>query len=259
MKFEGMVAVITGGGSGIGAGIGKAFAQEGANVAFLDINSEGVCRSAAEAEAFHKNRCLAIVTDVTGKASVERAFDEIDAAFGRIDILVNCAGISKIVPFFECDEKTWDMTLDVNLKGMFLCSQSAATRMVAQNSGIIINLSSQSGKAGTSSYQAYCASKAGVIGLTQSLAIELAKSSIRVNSICPGVVYTPMWDSQIKDYAKKRSMQPDQVMPYFESKIPLGRIGTIEDIAKLAIFLSSEDSSYITGQAINVSGGQIMY
>ena len=120
-------------------------------------------------------------------------------------------------------------------------------------------MSSQSGKIGAASYQAYCSSKAGIIGLTQSLAVELAPYGIRVNSICPGVVLTPLWDKQMEDYANKRNLKPEEVMPYFAGKIPLGRIGKIEDVANLAIFLASDKASYITGQAINVSGGSVMF
>ena len=119
-------------------------------------------------------------------------------------------------------------------------------------------MSSQSGKVGASQYQAYCASKFGIIGLVQSTAIEFAKSGIRVNAICPGVIQTPLWDMQIDNYAKKRNIKPEEVMPYFKSKIPMGRLGMLQDVVNTTFFLASDDSAYLTGQSINVAGGQIM-
>jgi NAD(P)-dependent dehydrogenase (short-subunit alcohol dehydrogenase family) len=256
--MKGKCVLITGGGSGIGEGLGKAFACEGANVVFVDLNPD-VIDIAASIETGKGNKCAGFIADVAKKADVRAAVASAEKEFDHVDILVNCAGISRIIPFLECGEEIWDLTLDVNLKGMFFLAQAAAPGMIKNKSGVIINMSSQSGKIGTSSYQAYCASKAGVIGLTQSLAVELAPYGIRVNSICPGVVLTPMWDKQTADYAKKRNMDPENVMSYFANKIPLGRIGTIEDIANLALFLASDKASYITGQAINVSGGSVMF
>ncbi len=258
MSLKNTVAVITGGGSGLGAGIGERFAYESAKVVLLDIQKELLEKETEKiiSSGYH---CSWIETNVTNKESVLSAFEKIKTEYGRIDVLINCAGISRIIPFLECGEDVWDLTMDVNVKGMFFTAQAAAPMFMDQKSGVIINFSSQSGKVGTSSYQAYCASKAGVIGLTQSLAIELAPYQVRVNSICPGVVITPMWDKQVDDYAAKRNLKREEVMPYFASKIPLGRIGTIKDVANLAVFLASDESSYITGQAINVSGGQVMF
>ena len=130
--------------------------------------------------------------------------------------------------------------------------------MSAQGSGSIINMASQSGKQGNAQYAAYCASKFGIVGLTQSLAIEFAPQKIRVNALCPGVVMTPLWKDMLGDYAKKRNLKDEEVIPYMESKIPLGRLATESDVSAAAVFLASEDSSYLTGQSINVSGGIIM-
>ena len=162
------------------------------------------------------------------------------------------------MPLLDCTEEIWDKTIDINLKGAFLCTQCAVRIMEKQGSGSIICMSSQSGKVGGGAYQAYCASKFGVIGLVQSTAVEFAKKGIRVNAICPGVVKTPMWDKQTVDYAKKRNIKPEEVMPYFESKIPMGRIGTLEDVVNVTFFLAGDESSYLTGQSLNVAGGQIM-
>lgn len=258
MRFVGKKVAVTGASSGIGAAIAESFAQEGADVAFLDLDGKRAESSAALAREKHHTECIGLMVDVSNKDSVETAFETIENTFGGLDIFVNCAGISIIVPMLECTEEIWDKTIDVNLKGTFLCMQSAIRIMEKQKSGSIICMSSQSGKVGGSQYQAYCASKFGVIGIVQSAAMEFAKSGIRINAVCPGVVRTPMWDKQEVSYAKKRGLQPSEVMPYFESKIPMGRIGTLDEVVKVTFFLAGEDSSYLTGQSLNVAGGQIM-
>lgn len=246
------VAVVTGGGSGIGAAICRAFAAEGASVAVTDI-------SANQAEQVAQGiggRAWAF--DVADSEAVEAACDEIERALGPIEVWVNCAGVSYIIPFLECSEDIWKQTLDINLTGTFVCCRAALRRMVTRERGVILSMSSQSGKAGNSHYAAYCASKFGVIGLTQSLALEFAPHGIRVNALCPGVVFTPLWDQMLDDYARKRNMRPEEVKPYLESKIPLGRLCTPEDVANTAVFLASDEAAYMTGQAINISGGSIM-
>ncbi|HBE77887.1 MAG TPA: short-chain dehydrogenase [Firmicutes bacterium] len=258
MKLQNMVAVVTGGGSGIGASICHELAKEGAHVAVTDVRKDAAEHVASEIRQLNGN-AQAWAFDVSKKNAVDAAAEEIKEKFGPIEIWVNSAGISKILPFLDHTEEIWDLTMNINLKGCFLGCQAAIRQMLPRKKGIIINMSSQSGKAGNSQYQAYCASKFGVIGITQSLAMEFAKDGIRVNAICPGVVYTPMWDQQMEDYAKKRNMDPKDVMPYLQSKIPLGRLGKASDIARTVIFLASDDSSYITGQAFNLSGGQIMH
>ena len=258
MKFQGKTVVVTGAASGIGKAIAMAFAKEGSNVVFMDVNIECANECASFANQTYKTNCIGLSVDVSKKDSVEKAFEIIEQTYSRVDVFVSCAGISIIVPMLECTEEIWDKTIDVNLKGTFFCMQNAIKIMDKQKSGSIICMSSQSGKVGGSQYQAYCASKFGVIGLVQSAAMEFAKSGIRVNAICPGVIHTPMWDKQIHSYAKKRNIQPAEVMPYFESKIPMGRIGTVQEVVNVTFFLASEDSAYLTGQAINVCGGQVM-
>jgi sorbitol-6-phosphate 2-dehydrogenase len=159
----------------------------------------------------------------------------------------------------ECTDDLWDLVLRVNLKGTFIGCQTALRHMLPRKSGVILNMSSQSGKVGNSQYAAYCASKFGIIGLTQSLAIEFARDGIRVNAICPGVVFTALWDEQIEDYARKREMRVEDVRPYLEQRIPVGRLCTPEDVGRSAVFLASDDAAYITGQAINLSGGSVMH
>ena len=178
--------------------------------------------------------------------------------FGRVDLWVNNAGVSFIMPFLECTRTTWELTQRINLTGAFVGCQAAVRRMLPRGQGSIINMSSQSGRQGNSHYAAYCASKFGVIGLTQSVAIEFAGQGIRVNTLCPGVVFTPLWDKMIADYAAKHKMSPEAVQPYLESRIPMGRLCTREDVARAAVFLASDESAYITGQALNVNGGSVM-
>lgn len=260
MRLENKVAVVTGGGGGIGAAICRAFADEGARVAVTDLRPEaaelvaaGIRATGGQADAWSK-------VDVAERSTVERAADEIAARLGPVDIWVNNAGISRVVPFMECTDDLWDTILRINLKGTFIGCQVALRQMLPHQRGVILNMSSQSGKAGNSHYAAYCASKFGIIGLTQSLALEFAREGVRVNALCPGVVWTGLWDDQhVGDYGRKRGMKPEEVRPYLGSKVPMGRLCTPEDVAGAAVFLASDAASYITGQAINVSGGNIMH
>jgi len=258
MRLENRVSVVTGGGSGIGAEICRFFAAEGAIVAVVDLRSEAAEEVAARIKKTG-GRAVAWTADVSDRQMVEKTADDIEAKLGPLAIWVNNAGVSRIVPFLECTEQLWDLTLQINLKGAFIGCQSAIRRMLPRRQGIILNMSSQSGKIGNSHYAAYCASKFGIIGLTQSLAVEFAKKGIRVNALCPGVVFTPLWNEMIKDYAQKRALKMEEVQPYLESKIPMGRLCTPEDVARTAVFLASDDAAYITGQAINISGGAIMH
>jgi len=257
MRLAGRVAVITGGGSGIGAAMCAAFAREGAAVAVTDLNLNAANQIAADIQA-GGGSAAAYGFDVSDTAGVEAAADAIEARLGPIAIWVNNAGVSFIVPFLECTRATWELTQRVNLTGAFVGCQAAVRRMLPRRQGSIVNMSSQSGRQGNSHYAAYCASKFGIIGLTQSLAVEFAGQGIRVNALCPGVVFTPLWDGMMADYAAKRKMAPEAVRPYLESKIPMGRLCTPEDVARAAVFLASDESAYITGQALNVNGGGVM-
>jgi len=258
MLLKGKSIVVTGAGSGLGAAAAKAFSKEGAKITVLDLNEEAVKITADEIIA-DGGEAIFQKVNVADKASVLAAGDTAANKFGGIDVWMNCAGVSKILPFLDCTEETWDFMLDINLKGAFFCCQSAVTHMLNNNGGVIINLSSQSGKKAGSHYQAYCASKFGVIGLTQSIALEFAQQGIRANSICPGVVQTPMWDKQVHEYAQKRNMKPEEVMPYFCKTIPMGRVASYKNFTDMAIFLASDKSEYMTGQALNLTGGSLLY
>jgi sorbitol-6-phosphate 2-dehydrogenase len=258
MKLQGKVAVVTGGGGGIGAAICRALADEGAPVAVCDARGDAAETVAAGIRA-RGGHAAAWSFDVADRAAVEKAADAVEGSLGALDIWVNNAGVSRIVPFLECSDETWDLTLSVNLKGAFVGCQAAIARMLPRGRGALINMSSQSGKTGNSHYAAYCASKFGVIGLTQSLAVEFAGKGLRINAICPGVVFTALWEGMVDDYARKRNMRPEEVRPYMESRIPMGRLCTPEDIARAVVFLASDDAAYITGQALNLTGGAEMH
>jgi NAD(P)-dependent dehydrogenase (short-subunit alcohol dehydrogenase family) len=254
MRLEGKVAVVTGAGGGIGEAICQLLSAEGARVAVGDINADAAQRVASSLQA-SGSWCF----DVTRREQVEGAADAIERSLGPIDIWVNNAGISRIVPFLECTDEIWNGTLGVNLTGTFRGCQAAIRRMRSRGRGTIINMSSQSGKVGTSQYAAYCASKFGIIGLTQSLAVEFAQDGIRVNALCPGVVLTPLWEGQIRDYAAKHHIRAEDVPSYISGKIPLGRLCEAGEVARAALFLATDESSYMTGQAINVSGGAVFH
>ena len=257
VRLENKVAVVTGGGSGIGAEICRALAREGALVAVTDMRPTAAEQVALEIRD-SSGHALPWSFDVSNRAGVEDAAAEIAERLGPLGIWVNNAGISRIVPFLDCSDDLWNLILRVNLGGAFIGCQVAIRHMLPRRRGVILNMSSQSGKVGNSQYAAYCASKFGVIGLTQSLAQEYAQDGIRVNALCPGVVLTPLWDQQMGDYARKRGIGPEDVPSYLAEKIPLGRLCTPEDVAYAAVFLVSDDAAYMTGQAINLTGGTVM-
>lgn len=259
MRLSNKVAVVTGGGSGMGAEICRTFAQAGALVAVTDLRREAAAQVVAEIQAAN-GQALAWGFDVADRKAVEEAADGIEQRWGPPDIWVNNAGISRVVPFLDCTDEVWDLILQVNLTGTFIGCQVAIQRMLPRKRGVILNMSSQSGKVGNSHYAAYCASKFGVIGLTQSLAVEFAGEGIRVNALCPGVVFTSLWDEQhTGDYARKRNMKPEDVQSYLASKVPAGRLCTPQDVARTALFLATDEAEFITGQAINITGGLVMH
>ncbi len=254
MVLDAEVAIITGAASGIGKGIAGRFCHEGARVAVVDIDEERAWQTSAALGT----AAIAVAADVSSGTSVEEMVEAVERRLGPVTILVNNAGVSEVVPFLELKEAVWQRHFDINLTGAFLCSQAVLKSMVPRRRGRIINISSQSGKQGNSQYQAYCASKFGLIGLTQSLAMEFAPHGITVNAICPGIVFTPLWNAMLPAYAEKRHMAPEQVEEYLVSRIPLHRLCTPEDVAGVAVFLASADGSYLTGQALNVNGGALM-
>lgn len=256
MDFVNKTAVVTGSGSGIGQAVAKRLAKEGAKVALFDMNIDAAKETEKQIIS-EGGQAASFMVDVTNKKMIFDAAYQVNKLFSSIDYWVNCAGYSKIIPFLDHTEEIWDRTLNINLKGSFLCCQAAVTYM-KDHGGSIVNFSSQSGKKGTNSYAAYCSSKFGIIGLTQSVAAEFAPT-IRCNCICPSVVQTPMWDKQIADYAKKKNITVEEVMPRFVNNTPMKRLCYYEDATNLVVFLLSSNSSYMTGQSLNLTGGACMY
>jgi len=247
MKLDNRTAIVTGARRGIGRAIALALAKEGANVVVSDTSQEDCEKVVAEIEGLGR-RGLALKCNVTSRSEVEDMVRKAAAEFGKIDILVNNAGIISFKPFLELTDEDWDNTLNVNLKGQFLCARAVAKEMVKNKWGRIINIASiSSGGCGIAFplIAHYTASKGGVIALTEALALELTAQGINVNAICPGAIDTDM----VKGV--KESGQLEQIL----LRIPKGRIGQPEDIANLAVFLASEDSDYISGAAIVIDGG----
>jgi len=247
MRLSGKTAIVTGARRGIGRAIALALAREGANVVVSDISQEDCQKVVDEIEGL-KSRGLAVKCDVSSSDDVDNMVKRTVAKFGRVDILINNAGVLSFKPFLELTDEDWDSTLNVNLKGQFFCARAAGRVMVKNKWGRIINIASiSSGGCGIAFpfIAHYTASKGGVMGLTKALALELTPQGINVNAICPGSVDT--------DIAKgvKESGQLAQVL----SRIPKGRLAQPEDIASLAVFLASEESDYISGVAIVIDGG----
>jgi meso-butanediol dehydrogenase / (S,S)-butanediol dehydrogenase / diacetyl reductase len=256
-RFKDKNVLITGASRGIGKGIALRFADEGANI-ILAANEDSIHQVAEELKALGAN-AISSVCDVTQKFEVERLYDQALAEFGRIDVSIQNAGVITIARIEELKESDWDRVMAVNTKGVFLCCQAAAVRMKPRNFGRIINTASGQARQGFIYTPHYAASKFGVIGITQSLAKELAPHNITVNAFCPGIIGTDMWAYNDAAWGKLLgNYKPGELMQEWVQNIPMKRVGTAEDVAGLVAFLASDDAAYITGQTINVDGGLIM-
>ena len=240
------IAVITGASRGIGRSIALALAAKGATIVAVDMDQAATDAVVAELQAAG-TKALAVVGNVTVPAEVERMIDAAMEAFGRVDILVNNAGITRDGLLMRMKDEDWDAVLNVNLKGAFLCTRSAFKVMSKQRYGRIINIASVVGQMGNAGQANYCASKAGLIGLTKSNARELAKRSITVNAVAPGFIATAMTDAL-----------SEKVREELTAQIPLERLGSADDIANAVVFLAGEQSGYITGHVLSVNGGMYM-
>ncbi|MFB9754641.1 SDR family NAD(P)-dependent oxidoreductase [Paenibacillus hodogayensis] len=248
-RFAGQTVMITGAGRGIGKAISCRFAGEGARLALLSDGEADLLETAGEL-AQAGAEVMTYVVDVSDQQQVEKTVEAAAAAFGRIDVLVNNAGIAWEEPVLDIKPDHWRKIIDVNLNGMFWTAQAVAKRMAMQGGGAIINMASTNGLVGEANYAHYNASKGGVVLLTKTMAIELGAKGIRVNAVCPGYIQTPM--SEAID-------SPEFIREYVRAKIPLGRIGKPEDVAGVFAFLASADAAFITGETIVVDGGQLAF
>jgi 3-oxoacyl-[acyl-carrier protein] reductase len=246
LELTGKVALVTGAAQGIGKAVSLLLARSGADIVVSDINLEKAEETVREIETIGR-KAMAIRVDVVSFSDVERMAEAILERFGRIDILVNNAGIARDKLILRMTEEDWDAVLDVNLKGTFNCTKAIVRHMSKQRSGRIVNIASVVGEMGNAGQANYSASKAGVIGLTKTVAREFAQRGINVNAIAPGYIETPMTDA-LSEKAKEE----------LRRLIPMDRLGRPEDVAAAVLFLVSEASSYITGQVLNVNGGIYM-
>jgi NAD(P)-dependent dehydrogenase (short-subunit alcohol dehydrogenase family) len=251
MRFQNKVALVTGGTSGIGEATALLLAKEGAKVCVTGRNEERG-RAVAKKILDDGGRAIFVQTDVRRAGECDRAVEQTLAAFGALDILFNNAGVFYPHTVVDCTEAVWDLQLDINLKGTFLMSKAVLPHMIQRRSGVIINNSSGWGLAGGDAAVAYCASKGGVVLLTKAMAIDHGPQGIRVNCVCPGDVDTPM----LPEDARMRGLNWQDYLAGC-AKRPLGRIGTVEEIAKAVLFLASDDSSFMTGASLVVDGGGI--
>jgi len=249
MRFRDKIVIVTGGGGEIGRSTALRFTGEGAIVIVTDLNGEAAREVATEIEAAG-GRAWAAPLDVSSNDEVEGLVNAVVQRHGRIDVLCNIAGIAPYEPILEATEEIWQKTIDVNLTGVFLCSRAVAMQMVKQKSGAIVNMASTNGIVGEYGLSGYNASKFGVVGLTMTMAIELAPHGVRVNAAAPGMISTRLSRTVLET-------DPTLAESYFRDKIPMGRFGTTEEVAAVVAFLASDDASFITGHALVVDGGQL--
>jgi 3-oxoacyl-[acyl-carrier protein] reductase len=240
-------AVVTGGARGIGRAIAEAFAQEGADVAIADLAPEQSAGEVLEAIRAHGRRALYVQTDVSQEAPVRAMVDRVLSEFGRVDILVNDAGIFSQVLLHEMTAEQWDKVIAVNLRSVFLCTRYLLPQMLQRGSGKIINIGSQLGQVGGHEMVHYSASKGGVIAFTKALAREVSTRGVNVNAIAPGPILTDMMKEETEEWKQKKL-----------SELPIGRFGQAHEVAPTAVFLASDDASYYVGQTLGPNGGDVM-
>jgi meso-butanediol dehydrogenase/(S,S)-butanediol dehydrogenase/diacetyl reductase len=246
--------LVTGAGTGIGAAIARALAERGHRVAVTDLDPRAAKETAKELDT------VATQLDVTDPASIRRAADQAEEALGPLEVWVSNAGVSTMAPFTDTTDADWDLNVDVNAKGVFLCGREAARRLIARGEGgAIVNTASMAGKRGAVPYlSAYVASKFAVVGLTQAMAYELAQYGIRVNCVCPGYVATGMQERELGWEAELQGTTAEEVRDLYVRDTPMGRLEIPEDVARVVAFLAGGDAGFITGEAIAVNGGAYM-
>jgi len=246
MTLSGKIALVTGAAQGIGRDIALGLAADGADVAICDVNLEAAQKTAGDIEAKGR-KSLALKANVAASAEVTAMIDQIMEKFGRLDILVNNAGITRDGLILRMKDEDWDLVLSINLKGAFLCTKAALKHMTKQRTGTIINIASIVGAMGNAGQANYVASKAGLIGLTKTIAREYANRNVTANAVAPGFIDTAMTQALT-----------EQVRADLAKQIPLGRLGSSEDVANAVRFLASPSAAYITGQVVHVNGGMYM-
>lgn len=254
------VAVVTGAAQGLGASLALRLAQEGANVVVADMNEDGAKQTAHEIGKATGRETLAIGCDITNELQVSNLINNTVNKLGALDILVANAGIVISGAVEEFDVARWRKVIEVNLVGYFICAKFAFAHMKAHGGGSIIQINSKSGKKGSFKNSAYAASKFGGIGLTQSVALEGAEFGVRCNAVCPGnLLDSPLWqESLFKQYAANQGVSEEEIRKRYIDQVPMKRPCTYTDVGNVVVFLASDQSSYMTGQAINVTGGQEM-
>ncbi len=257
-ELGGRVAVVTGGGQGIGRATALELARLGADVVVAELNAESAERTAKEVRNLGR-KALALPTDVTKRSDLTRMVDSVRAELGRIDVLVNNAGIYRAALPLDVTEEHWDAIMTVNARAVFFASQAVLPVMISQRRGAIVNLASMAGKIGSPNNLPYNVSKAAVVSLTKSLALAHAKEGIRVNCVCPGFVETDMWTRVARDQGAVMGISAEEFTRRRAQTVPLGRMERPEDVAAVIGFLASDRAGYMTGQALSVDGGLVMH
>src|ERR671923_1225549 len=258
MELEGQVAIVTGAGRGIGRATALELARLGADIVIAELDRANAERTAAEVMALGR-RASVVPTDVTSLADLLTMVERTRAQFGRIDVLVNNAGIYRAAAPLDITEEHWDAVLDINAKSVFFTSQAVLPTMIAQKRGCIVSLASMAGKIGSKTNLPYNVSKAAVISMTKSLALARAADGVRVNCVCPGFVETDMWTKVAREQGALLGMSAEEFTRQREKAVPLGRMERPEDVAAVIGFLASDRAGYMTGQALSVDGGLVMH
>ena len=258
MELQGQVAIVTGAGRGIGRATALELARLGADVVVAELDKAGAERTAAEVKSLGR-RALALPTDVTRRADLQTMADRTLAELGRIDVLVNNAGIYRAAAPLDVTEEHWDAVMSINARAVFFACQAVLPAMVRQKRGAVVSLASMAGKIGNRNNLPYNASKAAVISITKSLALAHAGDGIRVNCVCPGFVETDMWALVAREQGALMGMTPEEFTRQRAAQVPLGRMERPEDVAGVIAFLAGSRAGYMTGQALSVDGGLVMH